>query len=294
MEIIILIITVGGMTGIAIIIYDKIIVNREAATTLNETLKENIKEESSLIDYSVYKFNLKEKLMYTVLAGSLLFIIGYIFYQNIVISSFLALFGTFYKKIRKKEIIKKRKERLLLQFKQALYSLSTALVAGKSVENSFKDVIDDLKLIYPDSNTYIILEFKIINHRLENGEPIENSLLAFSERAGLDDIENFTDVFITCKRTGGDLVEVIRKTSNTISNKIETKQEIAVLIAQKKLEANILSIAPFIIIALISISSPDYMQPLYQPGIGPVIMTVSLIILSTSYLIAKKIMDIKV
>lgn len=79
MEIIILIITVGGMTGIAIIIYDKIIVNREAATTLNETLKENIKEESSLIDYSVYKFNLKEKLMYTVLAGSLLFIIGYIF-----------------------------------------------------------------------------------------------------------------------------------------------------------------------------------------------------------------------
>lgn len=149
-------------------------------------------------------------------------------------------------------------------------------------------------MIYPDSNTYIILEFKIINHRLENGEPIENSLLAFSERAGLDDIENFTDVFITCKRTGGDLVEVIRKTSNTISNKIETKQEIAVLIAQKKLEANILSIAPFIIIALISISSPDYMQPLYQPGIGPVIMTVSLIILSTSYLIAKKIMDIKV
>jgi len=101
-------------------------------------------------------------------------------------------------------------------------------------------------------------------------------------------------VFSTCKRTGGDLVEVIRRTSNIISNKIETQQEIAVLISQKKLEAKILSIAPFAIVALISFSSKDYMEPLYQFGIGTVVMTISLIILVISYLLTKWIMNIKV
>lgn len=287
MEIIIIAFLIGGLTGVGFIIYDKFSLLNHSDLKLNEDV-------DRLIDYSIYKLKVKEKVTYFLLSGFLLFIIGYIFYQNLIVSLVLVLFAIFYLKIRVKKIIAKRKESLRLQFKQALYSLSSALAAGKSVENSFKEVVDDLKLIYPDSKTFIIKEFIIINNRFENGEPIENALLDFSKRAGIEDITNFTDVFVTCKRTGGDLVEVIRKTSNTIGKKIEIQQEIAVLVAQKKLEAKILSIAPFCIIALISFSSPDYMQPLYEPGIGPIIMTFALIILIFSYLISKKIMNIKV
>ena len=37
-----------------------------------------------------------------------------------------------------------------MQFKQTLYSLGSSLAAGRSVENSFKEVAKDLRLLYPD------------------------------------------------------------------------------------------------------------------------------------------------
>ncbi len=305
MDVILLAIILGIFAGVGLIIYERVVkrnelVTLEASSTdvLNNSSKREIKivtnSEKRLIDYSIYKMNFKERIFYFALAGLVLFIIGFIFYHNLLVSFFLALLGFFYQKIKVKELIASRKLELTLQFKQSLYSLSSALVAGKSVENAFKEVIEDLKILYPNPNTYIIKEFEIISRRFENGEPIENAIQDFSRRADVEDINNFADVFITCKRTGGDLVEVIRRTSNIISNKIETQQEVTVLISQKKLEARILSIAPFAIVALISFSSKDYMEPLYQFGIGTVVMTISLVILVISYLLSRWIMNIKV
>lgn len=307
LEIILIALSFGFLTAVAFIIYEKtikknkIVVNFEIQNIpiinsfINNKLTRNVVfKEENLIEYSTYRMTIKEKILYILLAGLVLFTIGYIFYQNIFVSFLISFLAAFYLKIKNKELINKRKEELNLQFKQSLYSLSSALVAGKSVENAFNEVIGDLKMLYPDPNTYIIKEFEIINRRFENGEPIENAIYDFSRRANIEDIYNFADVFITCKRTGGDLVEVIRRTSNIISSKIETQQGIAVLIAQKKMEAKILSIAPFVIVALISYSSKDYMEPLYQFGVGSIIMTVSLIILVISYLLSKWIMDIRV
>ncbi|OEF99076.1 pilus assembly protein TadB [Vulcanibacillus modesticaldus] len=247
-----------------------------------------------IIDYSTYQMSIKERIFYSIMAGMVFFVIGYIFYQSMIISSILAIFGLYYQKIQQKKLSEKRKQELVLQFKQALYSLSSALVAGKSVENAFKEVVKDLRMLYPDPNTYIIREFEIINQRVQNGQAIEKAVGDFSNRADIEDITNFADVFITTKRTGGNLVEVIRRTSNIIGDKLEIQQQISILIAQKKLEAQILSIAPFLIVGLISYSSPDYMAPLYQLGLGIVIMTISLILLAFSYWLSNKIMNIKV
>ncbi|MGD9677847.1 MAG: type II secretion system F family protein [Vulcanibacillus sp.] len=290
MEVILIAIIFGVIAAVGLIIYEKV------RTKINnrQRIKEVVYKDEKYKDYSTYIMTVKEQIFYSCLAGLVLFTIGYIFYHNIILSALIALFGLLYQKIKTKELITKRKEELNLQFKQSLYSLSSALLAGKSVENAFKEVVDDLRMLYPNPDTYIIREFEIINRRFENGEPIENAIYDFSRRADIEDIYNFADVFITCKRTGGDLIEVIRRTSNIISNKIETQQEISVLISQKKLEAQILSIAPFVIVATISFSSKDYMEPLYQFGIGSIIMTISLIILIFSYLISKWIMNIKV
>lgn len=149
--------------------------------------------------------------------------------------------------------------------------------------------------MYPDPNTEIIQEFEIINRRIENGETIENAILDFSIRSDMEDIQNFADVFITCKRTGGNLVEVIRRTSDIISEKIDIQQEVAVMIASKKFESRILSVAPVGMILLLKYSAEDYLAPMYDwSSGGPLIMTVCLGILVFSYWYGQRIMDIKV
>ncbi|QQZ11442.1 type II secretion system F family protein [Heyndrickxia vini] len=251
------------------------------------------KVEGHLIDYSKYHLSTKEYLFYSLSAMIVLFLIGILFYENIFIALIVAALGLLFPKMQRKKLLRKRKEKLSVQFKEAIASLSSSLAAGRSIENSFKEVVNDLKLLYPDPNTYIIREFEIINRRIENGETIERAIEDFALRSDIEDIMNFSDVFITCKRTGGNLVEVIRRTADVISEKIDIQQEVQVMVAQKKFESRILSVMPIGMIALLKYSSGDYLAPLYK-NLGPVIMTFCLGLLGFSYWLSQRIMNIKV
>lgn len=191
------------------------------------------KVEGHLIDYSKYHLSLKEYIFYMSTSMIVFFLVGYLFYESIIFSIILAGLGFIYPRIQRKKLLEKRKEKLSVQFKEAIASLSSSLAAGRSIENSFREIVYDLKLLYPDPNTYIIREFEIINRRVENGETIERAIQDFAIRSDLEDIMNFSDIFITCKRTGGNLVEVIRRTADVISEKIDIQQEVQVMIAQK-------------------------------------------------------------
>ncbi|GGH77611.1 tight adherence protein B [Pullulanibacillus pueri] len=253
------------------------------------------KGRSHLTYYAEYDMKPLEYGLYATLAGIFLFFVGYLFYSTIIVACGFALLGLFYPKMRKKALLEKRKEQLRMQFKEAISSLSSSLAAGRSTENSFREVLADLSLLYPDPNTYIIREFQIINSRVENGEPIERALEDFARRSDIEDIQNFSDVFITCKRTGGDLVMVIRRTTDIITEKLDIQQEVSVMIAQKRFESKVLSIIPIFVILLLKYSSGGYMDPLYDWGsLGPFVMTVCLFILGLSYWLGQKIMKIKV
>ena len=96
--------------------------------------EEMLPREDGLTDYDVYIMSTQEKMMNIVLAAAVLFFVGYVFYQNWVISVILMVFSVKFPKIRTRQIIEKRKNQLTLQFKDMLYSLSSALSVGKPVE----------------------------------------------------------------------------------------------------------------------------------------------------------------
>ncbi|MEF3301618.1 type II secretion system F family protein [Paenibacillus sp. GYB003] len=242
-------------------------------------------------DYGRYSMSAKQRAFACAAAGAVLFAIGYLFYQNVAICAVLSLGGLYYPRARRRQLIRKRKDELGRQFKHALYSLSTALSAGRSVENAFAEAGNDLRLLYPDRTADMLRELDRINRLTENGEPIERSLLDFGRRSGIADVQQFAEAFAACKRTGGDLVEVMRRTSNMIGEKMEIEQDISVLVAQKRFEAKALGLIPFVIVAFLAFSSPDYMAPLYG-GAGHLVMTAALAVLVASQWLARKIMDI--
>jgi tight adherence protein B len=243
----------------------------------------------------VYHLSKSEKTIAILVGAIFCFLVGYLFYMNLVVAIIISLLGFYFPKIRKKQLRDKRKRELTLQFKQMLFSLSSALSAGKSVDMAFKEVVKDLRLLYPDSNTYIIRELELINRRIANGNTISSAIKEFSDRADIDDISNFSDVFITSTSTGGDLVEIISRTSTIISEKLEVQQEIQILVSGKKLESNILMLAPLGIIAFMAFAADGYMDPMYEfPGPGPFIMTACIGVLGFVYWLLQKIMDIRV
>ena len=255
--------------------------------------EEMLPREDGLTDYDVYIMSTQEKMMNIVLAAAVLFFVGYVFYQNWVISVILMVFSVKFPKIRTRQIIEKRKNQLTLQFKDMLSSLSSALSVGKSVETGIRDSLQDLRVIYPDPDTDILRELEYILRGLGMNNTIEEMFSQFAERAHLEDVDNFVDIFVTCKRTGGDLIEVMRSSSNTIGEKIEVKQEINTMISGKKYEFNFMMILPVILVEFLAVTSGDYMEPVFTEPAGIAAMTAAIGIFAVAYVVGSKIMKIE-
>lgn len=224
---------------------------------------------------------------------SVLYFIGYLFFAHWLASILIGLLSFGYPRIR---AIKLRNQRILElreQFKQFLFSLSSSFVAGKSFENAVFEASRDLKNYHITRNPYMSDELNYMLARMRNGEPVELVFQRFSKRSQIDEIKQFAEVLTICVTTGSNIIDIVRKTSQVLNERMEIEHDIAISIAQKKWEARLLSCMPFLIVAIMKISSSDYMEPLYH-GTGRIIMFICLILLVACVYIINKMIDIKV
>lgn len=253
-----------------------------------------MKKTFSATDYNTYRFNVSEIIMYSLICSIFLFVLLYVFYHSVYISALSIPFSFLLLMPIKKKKIADRKNKLLLQFKDMLYSVSSSVSAGDSVETAFEKAGEELAILYPGSNVDIINEIKLINNKLKLNISIEDAVDDFAKRSHLEDVESFADIFKTCKRTSGDISTIMRSSATIIADKIETKEEIQTLLTEKRLESKLVLIMPVATIVLFTITSGDYMSVLYSTSLGRIIMTITLGLLAVSYLIGKKIMNIEV
>lgn len=243
-------------------------------------------------NYDIYRFSPIEKLRYIFEGLIVVFILGALFYKSIF--GFILLSPLVYIYCRKKKIslIEKRKWNLNLEFRDGINSLSAAISAGYSVENAFIEAIKDLKRIYPDG-AMIIKEFTYLVNQIQMNITVEKALSDLGERSGVEDIISFAEVFATAKRTGGDIVQIIKSTSSIINDRLEVKREIITLIAAKKFEATIMKIVPVGILCYLTLSSPGFLKPLYHNLFGVFVMTILLGIYLFTYRIIDNIISIE-
>ncbi|HEX2947499.1 MAG TPA: type II secretion system F family protein [Clostridia bacterium] len=244
-------------------------------------------------DYDCYEMKIRERVIYTAAAAAVIFAVAFIFYRSFILSALLTPLALFYPRIKKREIIQRRKKELNIQFKDMLYSLCSSLSAGKTVESAFREALKDLTVLYPEPSAFILTELRGIIGRLDMNEPLETALRDFAGRARLEDIDNFVNVFNISKRSGGNLAEVIRNTSSIINDRIEVCQEVDMMLAERKFEQKVLNVIPILLIFLLSASAPDYMNPVFDTLTGRVTMSVSIVLLAVAWLISGKICDIK-
>ncbi|MFD2114476.1 type II secretion system F family protein [Paenibacillus yanchengensis] len=254
--------------------------------------QERIEWQRQATDYGHYRLSSLQWIGTAILGSIVIFILIYLFYRSIWLALLFSLLGIIAPRMYCKSMIKKRRQQLQIQFKEALYTITSSLAAGRSVENAFLTAVVDLSWLFPDPNTAIIKELQWVITRLQHAEPLEQALLQMAERTKVEEMMQFAEAIVTCKRSGGNLIEVTKHTAALISDKLATEQEIAVLIAHKKFEAQIMLVVPFVFLGFLQLAAPDYMAPLYS-GIGYVVLTVALISIVISSIFILKIMNIK-
>ncbi|MDF1617095.1 type II secretion system F family protein [Petrocella sp. FN5] len=245
------------------------------------------------IFYNRSDYTKKEWTLHILWGIAYYFIMGMIFFNHLMFAGIACLGVYFHIKEQKSLSVKKRKYILREQFREAMYTLSSSLSAGRSAEQAFIQTLADLRILY-DHQTDIITEWSLIVKKLNMNETIESALEDFAMRAGVEDIHNFTGVFIMAKRTGGDLIRIIRETTHMINEKIEIQKEIDLLVVQKQFEQKILSYIIPGMILFFQLTSPDFLSPLYETFIGRLVMVFALFLYLLSRKIGEKIVTIEV
>ena len=228
-----------------------------------------------LPDYDSYSMNMRERLVAVIRAGVIIFGAALLCYNNLLAVILLFPYVPFYLRIRTRELKEKRKWELNLQFGDMIRSLSAVLESGYSVENALSEAYSDLKLTY-DENAMIMSELRIMINYLKSNVPVETAFEEFAGRSGLEDVKSFSDVFSTAKRTGGNIISIIKSTAGVIRTRVELKRELKTLMASKKYESDIMRMIPFGVLFYLRVFSPDMTESLYGNTFGVIFMTVIL------------------
>lgn len=217
----------------------------------------------------------------------------YLFYRNIWACLCGALPGAIgYLQYRKKVKTERNHWTLMVEFKDAMDSMISALVAGYSMENAVKEACRDLMLLY-EKETPMLKELGNIKQGLALHRPLDELLIDFGRRSGVEDIETFAQIYATARKSGGNLVKVMKRTAANIGEKMEMQREIQTMIAGKRMESLCMTVIPLLIIVYLQLCSPGFLDPLYQGVPGRLYMTAALAVYGAAVMWSRSIMNIQ-
>lgn len=245
-------------------------------------------------NYSVYVPEKGERALVCTVFFVLLSAAGFLFYGVLYFGIVLPFF---YKKLMELYCGKKaqqRRDRLLLQFRDFLYSLSASFATGRHMSDAMEEAEGTLAEIYGAESDMTREVGYMLRRVRETGETDLDALTDFAERSYLEDVANFVQVFSACRETGGNLIQAVNSAAEVICDKINIETEIRTMVAQKKLEGRIIAIMPAAVILFLQIVSPEYLQIMYRTFAGRILMTLALVAAVFAFVIIERITDIEV
>ncbi len=246
-----------------------------------------------LPDYSEYHLQGKEGTFYVLEGAAVIAMIGYFFYHSWIACLALIPGLLLFLKDKKKELSKKRRQELGIQFKDMILSVAANQKAGYSIENAFRESYRDMEMLY-GAKALICKEIRHIMAGLDNNMVLEKLLFDLGTRSHEPDIMQFADVFYIAKRSGGNMTDILAKTASVIEQKMETDKEIQLMISAKKMEQKIMNAVPFLIIFYVSATSRGFFDVLYHNLVGIAVMTACLGFYAAAYRLSKRIVEIEV
>ena len=140
--------------------------------------------------------------------------------------------------------------------------------------------------------TEFLTGIRAIASALDAGYSMENALgeaLKETEKVyGMDGV--FTEELREMERKRN----LNQSMEDNITRKTETRREIEISLAAKKMEQKVMSAVPFFILAYVDLESPEFLEGLYHNKLGIFIMTACLGLYLAAFFWGRRIVEIEV
>ncbi len=183
-------------------------------------------------------------------------------------------------------LIAKRQKKFVLNFADAMDIIVRGIRTGLPLG-------DCLKIIAHESPEPVRSEFVRLVEGEAVGVPVDVCLERMYERMPVSEVNFFATVLNIQKQTGGNLGESLSNLSNVLRGRKILREKIKALSAEAKASAMIIGALPLVVMGLVTMASPEYMNELYTTPTGHRNLMIGAGMMVMGTLVMKKMINFK-
>jgi len=170
---------------------------------------------------------------------------------------------------------------------QAVDLMSRCLRSGQALSSA----IDVVAAEMPDP---LGAEFQHASDEQNFGLPFRESMLNLASRVPVTDLQFLVTAMLVQKETGGNLVEILDKTSHLLRERLKVKGQLSVRTAQGRFTGWILCLLPFAIYFGLNLINPGYGKILFEDPAGQKWLEIAAALMVIGMFLIRKVVNIKI
>jgi tight adherence protein B len=180
-----------------------------------------------------------------------------------------------------------RRRRFETLLPEAVDLMARGLRAGHSIAAV-------LEMVGNEIDDPVGAEFRAFSKEQALGLPIREAMINLVERMPVDDMRFLATAILLQKESGGNLAQILDKTTAVIRERARLRGQLRIYTAQGRITGWILCAAPFLMFGLISVVNHNYEKPLFTTPLGLKMVYGGLVMMILGVLAIRKIIDVKV
>jgi tight adherence protein B len=152
-------------------------------------------------------------------------------------------------------------------------------------------LLDSIKMIASEAPEPLRSEFRGIIETQTIGIPLSDACLKLYERIPVAEANFFGIVISIQQRAGGNLSEALGNLSTVLRDRKKMKAKIKAMSMEAKASASIIGALPIIVMTLVWLTSPDYIELLWTEALGRVMLVCSAIWMFIGIMVMRKMIN---
>jgi tight adherence protein B len=177
--------------------------------------------------------------------------------------------------------ISRRRNAIDAQLDQALVSIAGSVRAGFSFLQACQLSVNQMQ--WP-----LKQEFEAMLEEVSVGASIDDALRNLSEKVESYEVDIAVNAVLVQRQVGGSLAEILDNVAHTIRERRELKGHLMALTAQQRLSAIFVASVPIGMAVLLSLTSWQFMKPLYLTLTGNILLSVGIIMDILGFLVMRR------
>lgn len=181
----------------------------------------------------------------------------------------------------------KRRDALRDAVPDALHAMGACFQAGFSLLQTFQQLAHEMR-------GPLRKRFASASNRLETGQPIS---AAIDELRGGDASSELAFVAVALDvqhEAGGSMRPVLEAARDTVEGELELRRSLKVQTAQARLSARVVTVMPFVLIALFSLISDGFLTPFFTSLAGIGLLSLALLMEVAGVLMVRRMLAVEV